>query len=78
MLAINFRREPIYLSDERLKEPQYQKYQFAVAKFSELQFLRNLFIGRVVHSLPEQWKNDVVGLLKFNVKTDDDTVKWSK
>ncbi len=26
MLAINFRREPIYLPDERLEEPQYQKY----------------------------------------------------
>ncbi len=32
MLAINFRREPIYLPDEKLKEPQYLKYQYAMGK----------------------------------------------
>jgi len=68
MLAINFRREPIYLPDERLKEPQYQKYQFAIAKIPELQTLRKLFIGRVIHSSPEQWKQDVMDLLRFNVE----------
>ena len=78
MLAINFRREPIYLPDERLKEPQYQKYQFAIQKIPALQELRQLFIGRVIHSSPEQWKNDVMDLLKFNVGTQDDSVKWER
>lgn len=78
MLAINFRREPIYLPDERLEEPQYQKYKFAIAKIPALRQLRQLFIGRVIHSSPEQWKNDVMDLLKFNVSTMDDAVRRTK
>lgn len=78
MFAINFRREPIYLPDERLKEPQYQKYQFAIQKIPALQELRQLFIGRVIHSSPEQWKKDVIELLTFNVSTQDDNEKWTK
>lgn len=78
MLAINFRREPIYLPDERLKEPQYQKYQFAIQKIPALRELRQLFIGRVIHSSPEQWKQDVMDLLKFNVTVQDDNAKWKK
>lgn len=78
MLAINFRREPIYLPDEKLDEPQYQKYKFAIAKISALRDLRQLFIGRVIHRTSEQWKNDVMDLLRFNVSTIDDSVKWMK
>ena len=78
MLAINFRREPIYLPDERLEEPQYQKYQFAIQKIPALQTLRKLFIGRVIHSSPEQWKQDVMDLLKFNISVEGDNKKWKK
>ncbi|MBC7254240.1 MAG: hypothetical protein H5T72_09770 [Actinobacteria bacterium] len=78
MLAINFRREPIYLPDEKLEKPQYQKYRFAIAKIPALQQLRQLFIGRVIHSSPEQWEKDVMDLLKFNVRTEDDNIKWRK
>jgi len=78
MLAINFRREPVYLPDERLEEPRYQKYKFAIAKIPALQELRRLFIGRVIHSSPEQWKKDVMDLLRFNVSAQDDNAKWKK
>lgn len=78
MLDINFRREPIYLPDEKLEEPQYQKYKFAVQKLPSLQTLRKLFIGRVIHASPEQWKQDVMDLLKFNVSSTDDDAKWVK
>ncbi len=78
MLAINFRREPIYLPDERLGEPRYQKYKFAIQKIPELRELRRLFIGRVIHSSPEQWKKDVMDLLTFNVSTRDDDAKWRR
>jgi hypothetical protein len=76
MLDINFRREPIYLSDERLKEPQYNKYLYAVQKIPSLKALRELFIGRVIHSSFEQWKSDVSDLLKFNVTAEHDEMKW--
>ena len=78
MLTINFRREPIYLSDEKLEETQCSKYKFAIKKIPELQTLRNLFIGRIIHSTDEQWKKDALDLLKFNVGTTDDNEKWKK
>ena len=78
MIEINFRREPIYLEDGKLNEPPYQKYLFAAKRLPSLQALRSLFIGRVIHSTPEQWQADVLALLKFNVVAEDDGVKWSK
>lgn len=78
MLAINFRREPIYLPDKRLEELQYQKYNFAIVKTPALRELRQLFISRVIHSSSEQRKQDVMDLLKFNVCTQDDNAKWEK
>jgi len=78
MLATNFRREPIYLSDEKLADPRYTRYNFAIQKLPALQTLRRLFVGRVIHSSPEQWKQDVAELLKFNVTTLDDSARWAK
>lgn len=78
MLSINFRREPIYLPDERLKEPQYSKYRPAIQKLPSLQELRRQFIGRVIHYSPEQWKRDVLDLLNFNVSIQDDDAKWKR
>jgi hypothetical protein len=78
MLDINFRREPIYLSDERLEETDYVKYKIALQRIPSLQLLRRLYIGRVIHASPEQWKNDAMELLKFNLATQDDAIKWKK
>jgi hypothetical protein len=75
MLAINFRREPIYLSDEQMEEPAYARYQYAVQKIPELRELRCLFIGRVIHSSPEQWQKDIRNLLAFNVSSVDEK-RW--
>ncbi len=73
MIDINFRREPIYLPDNRLDEPAYFKYKIATQRIPSLRLLRSLYIGRVIHTSTEQWKNDVMDLLKFNVKTQDDS-----
>lgn len=78
MIDINFRREPIYLTDDALSDPKYARYRFAVQKLPSLRTLRDLFIGRVIHSSIEQWKADVTELLKFNVGTLDDSEKWRK
>jgi len=76
MLAINFRREPIYLSEEKLGEEQYRKYRQAVRKIPALQELRRLFIGRVFHRTPEQWEEEVQELLHLN-NISPGTWKWS-
>lgn len=79
MLDINFRREPIFLSDELLRtEPKYARYRYATQKIRSLQDLRQLFIGRIIHSSFEQWKADIENLLSFNRSTNDDNAKWEK
>ncbi len=78
MLAVNFRREPIYLPSERLDEPRFQKYKTACRKIPALQELRRLFIGRVFHRSPEQWQHDVLDLLSFNVSVTEDSLPWEK
>jgi hypothetical protein len=78
MLDINFRREPIYLPDERLEEAEYVRYKTALRKIPSLQLLRNLYIGRVIHSSLDQWKSDIMNLLTFNLSTQDDAIRWKK
>jgi len=78
MVDINFRREPVYLSDDKLLEPKYQHYFYAVKRLPSLKLLRSLFIGRVVHSSPEQWTEDVNALLEFNASSRSDAERWSK
>jgi hypothetical protein len=78
MIEINFRREPIYLTDDQLESTEYTQYRFAVAKIPSLKTLRDQFIGRVIHASQEQWKTDVTSLLAFNTKSIDDSEKWSK
>lgn len=78
MLAINFRREPIYLDDEKLQEPKYQKYLHSVRMIPGLKELRDSFVGRVFHRNKEQWEGDVKDLMSFNVSCGDDKKKWAK
>ena len=66
MIAINFRREPVYLSDEQLKSPSCIGYRRAVAKIPALRELRRLYSGRVIHHSPEQWQQSVMQILKTN------------
>jgi hypothetical protein len=71
LMAINFRREPIYLSETELATPGREAYQNAVRAMPELRLLRRSFAGRVVHSSPEQWKGDMTALLAFCARSDD-------
>ncbi|MDW8034450.1 MAG: hypothetical protein RMI79_05945, partial [Nitrososphaerota archaeon] len=78
MIDINFRREPIYIPDDKLNEAAYAKYRTAIEKIPSLRFLRSIYIGRVMHFSAEQWRKDVMDLLRFNIETQDDSVKWKK
>jgi len=69
LIMVNFRREPIYLTDEQLDSKTYVAYRRAVSKIPALQKLRRAFIGRVIHNSPEQWKEAVNQLLTFRVNT---------
>ncbi len=76
--AINFRREPIYLSEERLLEPRYRKYRSALERVPELRRMRRAFIGRVFHVSRERWEADVLDLLSFHVRSLDDEETWQR
>ncbi len=78
LIAINFRREPIYLPDAKLYAPENSRYRHALVRIPELRELREHFIGRVIHSDPVQWASDVSDLLIFNVKTSDARARWAK
>ena len=78
MLDINFRREPIFLTDDKLdSEPKYARYRYAAQKIPAFKELRKIFMGRVIHSSFDQWKTDVDSLLTFNLTAKDDS-KWQK
>jgi hypothetical protein len=68
LINVNFRREPIYLTNEQLNSTTYVGYLRTIAKVASLRELRSLFIGRVMHYTPEQWKEDVMQLLKPNLR----------
>jgi hypothetical protein len=76
--AINFRREPIYLTEEALSTPERSRYRYAIMRIPQLRLLRERFIGKVMHSSPEQWKVDVAALLAFNVAQKGDDATWKK
>ncbi len=59
MLAVNYRREPIYLSEEALKAEKYEDYRGALHRSEGLRRLRALFVGRVSHNGFESWKKNI-------------------
>jgi len=73
---INFRRQPIYLTDEQLRVEPWSKYRFSILLIPELRELRARFIGRVAHTGEEQWKAKVEELLAFNASAKDDSARW--
>jgi hypothetical protein len=78
MLAINFRREPIYFTDEQLKDNKNISYRYAVAMIPELAWLRDNFIGRIIHKDVSEWQDDFKELVEFNMNSDDNSVKFKK
>ena len=68
MTAVNFRRLPVLLSQERLAAPENAVYAGALARVPELKALRELYVGRVIHSGAGQWQAGVSALLAFAAK----------
>ncbi|MEI9975490.1 MAG: hypothetical protein WDO73_27535 [Ignavibacteriota bacterium] len=60
LALINFRREPVYLSDESLEqEHRYRRYAIGSRKLADLRTLRAAFRGRAIHSSIETWTSQV-------------------
>ena len=56
LAQVNFRREPIYLSDDSLAQtPQFHRYAIGCRKLPVLRVLRAAFAGRAIHSTLQEW-----------------------
>lgn len=64
MLAVNFRREPIYMSDEALASEKHETYRNAIARCGALATLRKQYLGRVAHSGFDTWKASLDAYIK--------------
>ncbi len=57
LLQLNFRREPIYLSDKQIAEGPYARYRVALRKLEHLREARERFLGRATHNA--SWEDQV-------------------
>lgn len=64
MLAVNFRREPIYMSDETLASDKHEPYRNAIVRCPSLRILRSQYLGRVTHSGFDAWKRSLDAYIK--------------
>lgn len=61
---LNFRRRPIYLSDDELeRDAKFHRYAIAARRIPELREVRAAFVGRAVHSSLEAWQEQVKAIL---------------
>ena len=61
---LNFRRRPIYLSDDELeRDPKFHRYAIAARRIPELREVRAAFVGRAVHSSLEAWQGQVKAIV---------------
>lgn len=60
LALVNFRREPVYLSDESLEQEQrFRRYAIGCRKLPDLRTLRAAFKGRAIHTSLEAWTAQV-------------------
>lgn len=59
MEAIDFKREVISMTDDKLKSAEYGNYYMAVKRTASLRFIRASFAGRVIHSSPDTWRKEI-------------------
>jgi len=64
LAMLNFRRRPIYLSDDELETgPKFHRYAIAARRMAEVREVRASFLGRALHSSLEAWQGQVAAIL---------------
>jgi hypothetical protein len=59
MHMTEFRREPVYMSEQELQKPDNAKYLSALRRVPELLTLRKLYSKRVAHTSVDKWKENL-------------------
>jgi len=78
MTAVNFRRMPVLLSEERMADPKYALYAGAVERVPELKTLRGLYAGRAIHAEYEKWAADSSAIIQFISDNASPGLRWEK
>jgi hypothetical protein len=61
---VNFRRRPIYLSDDELdRDPKFHRYAIGARRIPEVREVRASFLGRAMHSSLDAWQSQVTAVL---------------
>jgi hypothetical protein len=64
LVALNFRREPIYLDAPTLElELRYRHYAIAQRKVPDMGRVRQAFAGRAIHRTPASWTKQIDAML---------------
>jgi hypothetical protein len=64
LAMLNFRRRPIYVSDDELQmDPRFHRYAIAARRMPQVREVRANFIGRAIHSSVEAWQAQVETIL---------------
>jgi len=67
LALLNFRRRPIYLTDDELAlDPRMRRYAIAARRIPELRDLRARFIGRAIHTSEEAWMAQFDAMIEKN------------
>ncbi len=65
LLALNFRREPIYLGSDVLESDiRYRHYAIAQRRLPELRRVRQAFVGRAIHTTRQAWAGQLDTLVR--------------
>lgn len=60
LAMFNFRRRPIYLSNDELElDARFHRYAIAARRLPEIRSVRESFLGRAIHSSVESWQTQV-------------------
>ena len=63
LVMVNFRREPIYMSEAQMQKPENAHYLRSMERVPALRELRANFLGRVAHTSADAWLRGLEELL---------------
>ncbi|HEY7598767.1 MAG TPA: hypothetical protein VH741_02480, partial [Candidatus Limnocylindrales bacterium] len=76
LIDARFLREPIYLPEDRLAEPRYERYRLAVAALPSLRAARSRFVGRLIHRDEASWRRGLDDAIGWASAAAPDAGRW--
>ena len=61
LATLNFRRQPIYLSEDAIQQGAFAMYRVALRRLDYLQWIRQAFLGRAIHN--DSWEQQATAIV---------------